>query len=69
MGIFFLFPFITQAQTIIPKKAELCQGYYQSEEAARHQLAEFTRSFKTLKDWDVRAARIREGILKGAGWN
>jgi hypothetical protein len=67
MGIFFLFPFITQAQIIIPKKPELCQEYYQSEEAARHQLAEFSRSFKTIKDWNIRAARIREGILKGAG--
>lgn len=46
---------------------ELCQGNYLSEPAARHQLAEFSRSYSTAAQWQARASRVREGILKGAG--
>jgi hypothetical protein len=46
---------------------ELCQGNYLSETAAAHQLAEFARGFHTLEEWQARARRVREGILRGAG--
>ena len=46
---------------------ELCQGNYLSEPAARHQLAEFARVYSTAAQWQLRAARVRKGILKGAG--
>jgi hypothetical protein len=46
---------------------ELCQGNYLSEPAARHQLAEFARGYSTAAQWQARARRVREGILKGAG--
>jgi hypothetical protein len=49
------------------QKAELCQGYYFSEAAARHQLAEFSRSFSSRDEWTERARRVREGLLRGAG--
>lgn len=49
------------------QEAELCQGNYLSEVAARHQLSEFARSYSNLKEWKQRAANIQEGILLGAG--
>ncbi len=49
------------------EKAELCQGYYLSEEAAKRQLEEFSRTYSTLAEWKVRVGRIRQGILTGAG--
>jgi len=58
---------VVQGQEKEDKKAELCQGYYLSEEAARHQLDEFSRTYSTLAEWKVRARRIRQGILRGAG--
>ena len=45
---------------------ELCQGNYQSEEAAKEQLAEFSRSYTSLSGWKIRARGIREGILRGS---
>ncbi|HUU91198.1 MAG TPA: hypothetical protein VM238_08320, partial [Phycisphaerae bacterium] len=39
---------------------------HQSEEAAREQLAAFAKTFHTREDWEARAQRNREGILKGA---
>jgi hypothetical protein len=49
------------------QESELCQGYYLSEDAARHQLAEFARSYSDLDAWMQRAENIRKGILLGAG--
>jgi hypothetical protein len=51
----------------INQEPELCVGDYLSEPAARHQLAEFAREARTLREWKARARRVREGILKGAG--
>ena len=48
------------------KKPQLCQGNYQSEEAAKEQLARFARSYSNLEQWKARAERVREGILRGA---
>ncbi|MCP4261146.1 MAG: acetylxylan esterase [Planctomycetes bacterium] len=48
------------------KKPQLCQGNYQSEEAAKQQLAKFVDSYSNLTEWKTRAERIREGILRGA---
>lgn len=56
-----------QSQEKEDRKAELCQGYYLSEEAAKHQLLEFARTYSTLEEWKARAGRIRKGILTGAG--
>jgi len=58
---------IIQGQEKEDRKAELCQGYYLSEEAAKHQLDEFSRTYGTLAEWKARAGRIRKGILTGAG--
>jgi len=49
------------------REPELCQGNYLSEPAARHQLAEFARSYSSAAQWRRRADRVREGILRGAG--
>ncbi|MHC4585937.1 MAG: alpha/beta hydrolase family protein, partial [Planctomycetota bacterium] len=48
------------------KKPQLCQGNYQSEEAAKEQLAKFARSYSNLAEWKARAERIRKAILVGA---
>ena len=48
------------------KKPQLCQGNYQSEEAAKEQLARFAQSYADLEQWKTRAEKIREGILRGA---
>jgi len=48
------------------KKPQLCRGHYHSEEAAKEQLAKFARSYSNLGEWQARARRIREGILRGA---
>jgi len=48
------------------KKPQLCQGNYQSEDAAKEQLARFAQSYSNLAQWKERAKRIREGILRGA---
>jgi hypothetical protein len=49
------------------ERIELCQGNYLSEPAAEHQLAEFARGSATREEWQARARRVREGILRGAG--
>ncbi len=49
------------------EEPELCQGYYLSEAAARHQLGEFARFYSSLPEWQARARIIRQGILRGAG--
>jgi len=48
------------------EEPQLCQGHYQSEEAAREQLARFAASYSNLAEWQKRAKCIREGILRGA---
>lgn len=48
------------------KKPQLCQGNYQSEEAAIEQLAKFAASYSNLTEWKARAGHIRECILRGA---
>lgn len=46
---------------------ELRQGDYHSEDEAKLQLAEFSRTYSTLEEWKLRARGIREGICRGAG--
>ncbi len=53
------------AQGAEQKKPQLCQGNYQTEEQAKEQLARFAKSYSTLGQWQARAERIREGILRG----
>ncbi len=48
------------------EKPELCVGNYQTEEQAKEQLARFARTYSTRSEWQQRAQRIREGILRGA---
>ncbi len=57
--------FFVPAQSAEEKKPQLCQGNYQSEAAAKEQLAKFARSYSNLEQWKSRAERIREGILRG----
>jgi len=58
------------AQDASPKKTksepQLCQGYFQSEEAAKQQLDKFARGYSNLDQWKTRAKRVCEGILRGA---
>ncbi len=54
------------AQSDEGKKPQLCQGNYQSEAAAKEQLAKFARSYSNIEQWKERAEQVREGILRGA---
>jgi len=54
------------AQDAAPDKPILCQGNYQTEEQARKQLEQFAGTYSNLEQWQRRANRIREGILRGA---
>ncbi|MGB7295125.1 MAG: hypothetical protein WBC70_05995 [Candidatus Aminicenantales bacterium] len=66
--VFLLGPFpLGPGQEKTLDRTDLCQGHYLSEPAAEHQLAEFARSYRTLEEWQARARRVREGIVKGAG--
>lgn len=47
----------------------LCVGNYQTEAEAVQQLKRFSSSYSNLKEWKLRAGRIREQILTGAGLN
>jgi len=57
--------FFVTAQGAEEKKPQLCQGNYQSEEAAKEQLAKFAQSYSNREQWEARAAQVREGILRG----
>ena len=46
-------------------KAQLCQGYYQSEAEAKAQLERFAATYSNLEQWKARAEKIRCGILCG----
>ena len=48
------------------EKTELRQGNFQTEEQAKQELARFAQTYSNLEQWKVRAAGIREGILRGA---
>jgi len=56
---------VSTAQGAEEKKPQLCQGNYQSEEAAKEQLAKFAQSYSNREQWEARAAQVREGILRG----
>ena len=62
----FALGFLLPAQGAEEKKPQLCQGNYQSEEAAKEQLARFAQSYSNLEQWKARAETIRECILRGA---
>ena len=48
------------------KEPQLCQGFYQTEQEAKEQLARFAKSYSNVEEWKNRAKGIREGILRGA---
>jgi len=54
------------AQNAQERKPQLCQGNYQTEEQAKEQLARFAQTYSSREQWQARAERIREGILRGA---
>jgi dienelactone hydrolase len=54
------------AQNGADEKPQLCVGNYQTEEQAKEQLARFARTYSNAAEWQQRAQRIREGILRGA---
>lgn len=58
-----LFSWSVQAAVEEP---QLCVGNYQSEEQAKEQLTRFAGTYSTQAQWQQRALRIREGILRGA---
>jgi hypothetical protein len=45
---------------------QLRQGNFLTEEQAKQELESFARSYSNLEEWQARAGRIREGILRGA---
>jgi len=47
-------------------KPRLCQGNYQTEQAAKEQLEKFANTYSNLAEWKARAECVREGILRGA---
>jgi dienelactone hydrolase len=55
-----------QAQKEADDKPQLCVGDYQTEAQAKEQLARFARTYSNQAEWQQRAQRIREGILRGA---
>ena len=56
---------IASASAVV-EKPQLCQGWYQGEEAARQQLQRFSETYNNLEEWKVRADNIRRQILRGA---
>jgi len=48
------------------EKPELRRGGFHTEEQAKEQLARFAQTYSNLEQWKIRAAGIREGILRGA---
>jgi dienelactone hydrolase len=48
------------------EKPQLCVGNYQTEAQAKEQLARFASTYSNQSEWQQRAQRIREGILRGA---
>ena len=59
--------FRSSGETIVSEDDPLlCQGYYQTEEAAVAQLHRFSQSYSDLEGWTQRADTIRQGILQGA---
>jgi len=62
-----LLPFwVRAAENADSDKPQLCQGNYQTEEQAKEQLARFAKTYSTQAEWQQRAQRIHEGILRGA---
>jgi dienelactone hydrolase len=55
-----------QAAAKTEEKPELCVGNYQTEAQAKEQLARFAGTYSNAAEWQQRAQRIREGILRGA---
>lgn len=53
-------------EKVSEKKPQLCQGNYLTKEQGRQQLESFAKTYSTLEQWRQRAARIKEGILRGA---
>lgn len=45
---------------------QLRRGAHLTEEEAREELTAFARTYSTLEEWQNRAARIRESVLRGA---
>jgi len=58
-------PLWAGAQDASDNEAELRQGNYHSEEAAKAELTRFAETYSNLAEWKTRAKRIREGILRG----
>ena len=48
------------------EEPQLCVGDYQTEAQAKEQLARFAKTYSNRAEWQQRAQRIREGILRGA---
>ena len=54
------------ADSSADEKPQLCVGDYQTEAQAKEQLARFAGTYSNQSQWQQRAQRIREGILRGA---
>jgi uncharacterized protein len=54
------------AESSAQEKPQLCVGNYQTEAQAKEQLARFAATYSNQSEWQQRARRIREEILRGA---
>ncbi len=63
--IFMLIVTNAPAQDKKPIQPQLRQGQFLTEEQARDELASFAQSYSNLAEWQARANRIREGMLRG----
>ena len=57
---------VRAAEKAESEKPQLCVGNYQTEAQAKEQLARFASTYSNASEWQQRAQRIREGILRGA---
>jgi len=62
--LFMILPLFCYAQDEIDPM--LCIGHYQTEKEGKEQLSAFAEEYKTLNEWERKASKMREGILKGA---
>src|SRR5215212_8253732 len=67
--LLFLFPIILIPITLFAQTDTtlLCRGNYFTEAQGKEALEKFASTYHDKKSWEKRAARIRRGIIEGAG--
>ena len=62
----FVFIFIVPFESCNETANMLCQGNYQTEEEAIEQLQRFKKDYRDPEGWQIKAIRIKKGILNGS---